>query len=241
MKKTALIIGASSDIASAFATLLSTKGFNLILTYRDRDKLQINDKEKKEKLNKESIFFDIEDINYYDVFIKNLNVTPDIIFFAIGLLNSKDDLDSSKTLEKLINVNFVYPAIFINQLMNKLKNSSKKIKLVALTSVAGERGRAKNYIYGSAKAGLTTFLSGLRQKFSNSNISVMTVKLGFVQTKMTENLEMPNFLSSDPEEIANLIFKAYQKDKNIIYSKYWRLIMALVRIIPEKIFKKLNF
>ena len=140
-----------------------------------------------------------------------------------------------------INVNFVYPAIFINQLMNKLKNSSKKIKLVALTSVAGERGRAKNYIYGSAKAGLTTFLSGLRQKFSNSNISVMTVKLGFVQTKMTENLEMPNFLSSDPEEIANLIFKAYQKDKNIIYSKYWRLIMALVRIIPEKIFKKLNF
>ena len=67
----------------------------------------------------------------------------------------------------------------------------------------------------------------------------MTVKLGFVKTKMTENLEMPDFLSSNPEEIANLIFEAYQKT-NIIYSKYWRLIMVIVRIIPERIFKRLD-
>ena len=241
MKKTALIIGASSDIASACSNLLAKKGFNLILTYRDRDNFQINNIEQKEKLNIESVFFDIEDINHFDIFIKDLNVTPDIILFAIGLLNLNDELDPRKKLEKLINVNFVYPAIFINKLTTRLKNTSKKVKLVALTSVAGDRGRAKNYVYGSAKAGLTTFLSGLRQKLSNTNISIMTVKLGFVKTKMTENLEMPDFLSSNPEEIANLIFEAYQKDKNIIYSKYWRLIMVIVRIIPERIFKRLRF
>ena len=79
MKKTALIIGASSDIASACSKLLAKKGFNLILTYRDRDNFQINNIEQKEKLNIESDFYDIEDINHFDIFIKDLNVTPDII------------------------------------------------------------------------------------------------------------------------------------------------------------------
>ena len=113
--------------------------------------------------------------------------------------------------------------------------------IVGVSSVAGERGRKANYIYGSSKAGFTTYLSGLRNRLYKSNINVLTVKPGYIYTKMTEKLKLPSLLTAKPDEVAKLIFSSQKKKKNVIYIKsVWRLIMLLIRIIPEWKFKKMD-
>src|SRR5690606_97752 len=113
----------------------------------------------------------------------------------------------------------------------------KKGCIVGISSVAGERGRQSNYIYGSAKAGFTAYLSGLRNKFYDKGVHVVTVLPGFVHTKMTENLDLPKLLTAQPEDVARSIYTAVQKKKNIIYVKwFWRWIMCIIKLIPEPIF-----
>ena len=111
--------------------------------------------------------------------------------------------------------------------------------LVGISSVAGDRGRASNYVYGSAKAGFTAFLSGLRNRLAKQNVHVVTVKPGFVNTSMTEGMDLPAKLTAEPEEVANAIVKSVEKSRDIIYVRpVWQLVMAIIRNIPERIFKK---
>src|SRR5690606_2810480 len=110
-----------------------------------------------------------------------------------------------------------------------------------ISSVAGERGRQSNFIYGCAKAGFSAYLSGLRNKLFHSGVHVMTVKPGFIRTAMTEGMPLPPSLTASPEKIASDIFNAFRKKKNIIYSLWiWRYIMCIIRNIPEFLFKKLK-
>jgi len=113
--------------------------------------------------------------------------------------------------------------------------------IVGISSVAGDRGRASNYIYGSSKAGLSVYLEGLRHRLFKSNVRVLIVKPGFVATKMTANMDLPQGLTADPNQVADAIYKGVSKKKNTIYIKsIWRYIMMIIRLIPESIFKKLN-
>ena len=113
--------------------------------------------------------------------------------------------------------------------------------ICGISSVAGERGRKSNYLYGSAKAGFSEYLSGLRNRLAKSNVHVVTVKPGFIDTKMTEGMPLPAPLTAQPEQVAKDIFKACMKKKNVIYTLWmWRWIMAIIRNIPEPIFKKLD-
>ena len=111
-------------------------------------------------------------------------------------------------------------------------------------SVAGERGRKKNYIYGSSKAAIHTYLSGLRQKYFNKNIYVYSIIPGFINTKLYENNHenfLMKFLICDPKYLAKIIYTSYLKKKLIVYTPYWKYIMILIKLIPESIFKKLSF
>ena len=111
--------------------------------------------------------------------------------------------------------------------------------IVGISSVAGNRGRQSNYIYGSAKAALTAYLSGLRNKMYHHKVHVLTVLPGFVNTKMTEHLKLPKPLTAQPEEVANAVYDGVKKKKNIIYVKwFWRSIMTIITSIPEPMFKK---
>jgi short-subunit dehydrogenase len=113
--------------------------------------------------------------------------------------------------------------------------------IIGISSVAGERGRQSNYFYGSSKAGFTAFLSGLRNRLSRKNIQVITIIPGFVNTKMIKNINTPKFLTSEPKDIANKIYKATQRNQDIVFSNYkWSLIMQFIKLIPEKIFKRLK-
>ena len=109
-----------------------------------------------------------------------------------------------------------------------------------ISSVAGDRGRASNYIYGTAKGAVSIFLQGLRNRLSSSNVNVLTIKPGFVDTPMTSHLPK-NFLYAKPELVGEQIYDAISKQKDIVYiPKFWRLIMFMIKHIPEFIFKKLS-
>jgi short-subunit dehydrogenase len=113
--------------------------------------------------------------------------------------------------------------------------------IIGVSSVAGDRGRASNYVYGSAKAGFTAFLSGLRNRLTKKGIRVMTVKPGFVRTKMTEGMKLPNPLTATPSEVGQAVVKAWQKKRDVIYVRpVWWVIMTIIRAIPEVVFKRLN-
>lgn len=110
-----------------------------------------------------------------------------------------------------------------------------------VSSVAGDRGRASNYVYGSAKAGLSAFLSGLRQRLHNQGVKVITVLPGFVKTRMVEGMNLPEALTATPEQVAADVLKAVRTDKSVVYTRFfWRYIMFIVKSIPEGIFRKLE-
>jgi len=117
----------------------------------------------------------------------------------------------------------------------------KKGTIIGISSVAGDRGRASKLIYASAKAAFTTYLAGLRNKCFGYNVHVMTVQPGFVYTKMTENQPLPKLITSTPVQVADIIYRAYQRKTNILYVKwFWRYIMLIIQIIPEFQFKKMS-
>ena len=113
--------------------------------------------------------------------------------------------------------------------------------ICGISSVAGDRGRKANFIYGAAKAALTTYLSGLRNNLYSSGVHVLTIKPGFVATKMTEGMDLPEKLTASPEQVANAIFKAQKSKKNVVYTIWiWRWVMLIIRNIPEWQFKKMS-
>jgi decaprenylphospho-beta-D-erythro-pentofuranosid-2-ulose 2-reductase len=111
--------------------------------------------------------------------------------------------------------------------------------IIGVSSVAGDRGRATNYIYGSAKAGFTTFLSGLRNRLFRKNVTVITIKPGFIRTRMTENLDLPAALTATPDELATVIRRAHKRKKLVVYHRpVWRLIMMIICSLPESLFAR---
>ena len=113
--------------------------------------------------------------------------------------------------------------------------------IIGFSSVAGERGRQSNYIYGSAKGGLTVYLSGLRNRLARRGVHVMTVLPGFVRSRMTEGMDLPERLTATPEEVAEDVYRAYRRKKDILYTMwFWRWIMIVIRSIPESMFKRLR-
>ena len=113
--------------------------------------------------------------------------------------------------------------------------------IVGISSVAGDRGRASNYLYGSAKAGLSAYLSGLRNRLHAAGVRVITVKPGFTRTRMTEGMKLPPALTAEPGEVARAILKAESGKADVIYVRpVWRLVMAIITAIPEPAFKKLK-
>ncbi|MFU8883204.1 MAG: SDR family NAD(P)-dependent oxidoreductase, partial [Rhodobacterales bacterium] len=113
--------------------------------------------------------------------------------------------------------------------------------LIGISSVAGDRGRARNYVYGSAKAGFSAYLSGLRQKYASRPLLVMTVRPGFVATSMTEGMDLPAKLTTTPEALASRIIHALDKGRPVHVDLLWRAIMGIITHLPERIFMRLKF
>ena len=150
---------------------------------------------------------------------------------------SKSELDLTTAMQ-VIQSNYAGPLIILGEIARHFEQRGSGT-IVGISSVAGERGRASNYIYGSAKAGFTAFLSGLRNRLATKDIHVVTVIPGYVATKLTSNVNAPKILMAQPEEVGEAIFKATKNRKNVIYVKpVWRMIMFMIKNIPEIIFKR---
>ena len=140
----------------------------------------------------------------------------------------------------IIDSNYTGAVSILNIVANDFE-ARKFGTIVGISSVAGDRGRQSNYLYGSAKAGFTAYLSGLRNRLYKSGVHVLTVKPGFMKTRMIEGMRTPGPLTAEPAKVATVVYKATTKRKNEIYVLWmWRYIMLVIRLIPEIIFKKLN-
>jgi len=173
--------------------------------------------------------------------LKELPVLPNIVVCVVGYMGlQKENEQDLQVASVVLRSNFEGPANILAAIANRFEERGDGC-LVGVSSIAGERGRAKNYVYGSAKAGFTAFLSGLRNRLAKTPVHVVSVLPGFVETKMTENMNFPKQLTAQPAEVADKVFKAVQTKRNIVYVKpIWQLIILIIKNIPEQLFKKMQ-
>jgi decaprenylphospho-beta-D-erythro-pentofuranosid-2-ulose 2-reductase len=243
-KKTALILGATSDIAKETAKELAAHGYHLLLSAREPQKLTsfVEDFMVEHPLTRiHTVTLDIEDLASHQEFYQELNPKPDIVICAIGYLGSEIKAQT-ETAEcaQILGVNFTYITPLLNIIANDFKVRKSGI-IVGIGSVAGDRGRQSNGHYGAAKAGFHAYLSALRNRMSRYGVTVITVKPGFIKTKMTTGLSAPKPLIGSPQQVAKDIYDAITTKKDIIYTpSRWKWVMGIIKRIPEGIFKKLS-
>lgn len=238
-----LIIGAKSDIAKAIAREYAKNGYDLYLAARNSAELEefANDVTVRANRVVKIVELDILDYKSHQTFYDNLKEKPLGIISAVGYLGEQKkaqcDFEEAK---RIIDTNYTGVVSLLNIIASDFEKRKNGF-IVGISSVAGDRGRKSNYIYGSAKAALTAYLSGLRNRLYDANVQVMTVKPGFVATKMTAGMDLPEKLTAQPEAVAEDIYKAQQKGKNVIYTKWiWRYVMLVIGMIPEWKFKGMS-
>jgi len=238
-----LLIGATSDVAKASAYLYANEGYHLTLAGRNVSYLQTLAHDIHVRYSAECRVKELDLLAFktHDSFVSSFNKLPDITVCFAGYLGDQEQaLKEWDEAARIINTNYVGVVSVINQLALKYMEA-RKGTIAVLSSVAGERGRQSNFIYGSAKAGLSAYLSGLRNRLTPYGIHVLTVKPGFIATRMTEDLNLPPVLTASPEKVAHAIKAAIKKRKNTVYVyKIWWLIMLVIKMIPESVFKKLK-
>ena len=238
-----LIIGAKSDIAKATAKEYAKHGHNLYLAARNSNDLKefANDIKVRTQRKVRLIELDILDYESHQDFFENLEEKPLGVISAVGYLGDQDKAQTDfKEAQQIINTNYTGIVSLINIIADDFAKRKNGF-IIGISSVAGDRVRKSNYIYGSSKAALTAYFSGLRNRLYGSQVQVMTVKPGFVATKMTAGLDLPKVLMAQPEEVAKDIYNAQKNGNSVLYTKWiWKWIMMVIRSIPEFQFRKMN-
>ena len=241
--KTALVIGATSDIGRAIARRLAKDGYSMQLAARDPGQLEREAQDLRVHTDA-TVTLHLVDVLKADnglSLLDELDPLPDIGVCAIGLLGDHNEsMRDPAVAAQVMQVNYTGPARLMGALAERLEARGSGV-MIGISSVAGDRGRATNYVYGSAKAGFTAFLSGLRNRLTASGIRVITVKPGFVRTRMTDGIDLPAWLTATPEEVADAVAKAIHRRRDVVYvHRIWRLIMLIIRIMPESMFKRMK-
>ncbi|OGQ07381.1 MAG: short-chain dehydrogenase [Deltaproteobacteria bacterium RIFCSPLOWO2_12_FULL_40_28] len=243
MKKIA-ILGITSAIALEVARLYAKNGASLLIAGRDEQKLSL--------LKKDLTVFGASDVSSYAIDFAYLeNHTSfvewlwsqgelDCVLIAYGILGNQEDCEKKCELAlEVLHVNFISVVSLLHRISQKMI-TQKSGNIAVISSVAGDRGRQSNFYYGASKGALNIFLQGLRNKLHPHGISVLTIKPGFVDTPMTAHLKK-GFLFAASASVAKGIYRAIEKRKDQVYLPvFWGFIMFVIRIVPEKIFKKLK-
>ncbi|MFN2549782.1 MAG: SDR family NAD(P)-dependent oxidoreductase [Myxococcales bacterium] len=216
-----LVLGATSAIAQAAARIWAARGDELVLVARSPEKLQAVADDLRTRGGKvETMVHDLNDPVSYP--------PADVVLLAHGVLHGPDVLQT----------NLVGPIALLEKIAEVMLPGAC---IAALSSVSGDRGRAKNAVYGASKAGLDAYLSALRQRLFHKGVRVVTLKPGFVDTPMTAQMQKTPLFSS-PAAVGRGIVRAIDGRSDVVYLPwYWRFIMLIVRMIPEPIFKRLSF
>ncbi|WP_338552550.1 SDR family oxidoreductase [Paenibacillus sp. KS-LC4] len=243
--KHVLILGATSGIASALAyKLASSEKCKLILAGRHPEEVEKLASDLRIRCDVEtfSMNYDAIQMDSHEEFWQKCLMLMDIdtVILCYGYLGEQKLGEVNMAEAKaIIDVNFT-SCVSILSLVAAYMEEKGRGTICAISSVAGDRGRQSNYLYGSAKGALALYLQGLRNRLSKSGVHVLTIKPGFVDTKMTYG-QTGMFLVAKPSAVANDIYRAMKKKKNTLYTPFfWRWIMLIIKIIPENVFAKMN-
>lgn len=236
-----LILGARSDIGRALAKRYAANGSEVILAARGDMSADASDLALRTGAKVSSVSFDVTD-GKADAFFESLRPVPGTVIMVVGLLGNQAEATSNDTMAGMVmETNYNGPSRYLLAAARHMAGVPDAC-IIGISSVAGDRGRASNFVYGSAKAGFTALLSGLRASNVATGIHVMTVKPGFVKTRMTAGMKLPSLLTTTPEKVAEVIIKAQSKNLDVVYISYiWNFIMKLIKILPEFFFKRLKF
>jgi short-subunit dehydrogenase len=240
-----LIFGATSAIAQATAKYFAHDGCHLFLVGRDADKLQMVADDLRVH-GAEQVDYVVQDLNEFskhEMLIEQAEQDLqgiDAVLIAHGTLDSQKNCQADyAATEQALKNNFLSVISLLTPLANYFEQQRHGC-IAVISSVAGDRGRQSNYVYGAAKGGLSIFLQGLRNRLAASNVCVLTVKPGFVDTPMTKDFKK-GVLWATPEQVGRGIYQAMKKRKNEVYlPSFWWIIMKIIKSIPEFIFKKLK-
>jgi decaprenylphospho-beta-D-erythro-pentofuranosid-2-ulose 2-reductase len=239
----ALIIGSTSDIGKAIARKYASAGYGIYLTARDLSKIESLESDIKIRYEVpcKSVYFDALKPDQHASFWQELPQKPVVVVYVAGYMGDQAE-NVLSTEESFQVMGACYTgAVSILNIVSRDFQANKNGLIIGISSVAGDRGRQSNYIYGSAKAAFSSYLSGLRNELFPSKVHVLTVKPGFVYTRMTEHLTLPPLLTAHPELVAEKVYQAGRKKKNTLYVKwFWKYIMLIIKLIPEGVFKKLK-
>lgn len=244
MTQTWIILGATSSMARAFAREMAEAGASLVLAARDLDEAKrlVPDLTARGAADAVAMRFDARDPATFGAIVDRVEGEAGEINVAVfvGSMPSQAAIDADPGLiERVAIDNFTGPAQFLARVVPVMEARASGT-VVGVSSVAGDRGRIGNYVYGAAKAGFSTYLSGLRNRLTRAGGHVVTVKPGFTDTSMTWGVE-GMFLVASPEKVARDIARAVRKRCNVIYTPgFWWAIMTVIRLIPEAVFKKLS-
>ncbi len=238
-----LILGARSDIGRALARAYAAEGLSVILAARRAGELEADAADLAVRANgagARTVELDVLDADPR-AFFDALGETPRTVVSVVGLLGDQRRAETDPAYARqVIDTNFTGPAALMAEAAERLLAAGGGC-IVGVSSVAGERGRKSNYVYGAAKAGLTAWLSGLRHRLAGSPVRVITVKPGFVDTRMTAGMNLPKPLTAQPEEVARLVLAAQRRGREVVYAKpVWWAVMGVVRHLPEPVFKRMK-
>ncbi len=240
-----LIIGATSAIAEATTHLFAASGDCLYLVGRNPKKLQTicDDLLVRYGQSVSSYQLDVNDFAKHKEVLEEATQTMnglDIVLIAHGSLPDQKKCENSveETLQE-----FKTNALSVISILTLVANYFEEQgygSIAVISSVAGDRGRQSNYIYGTAKGTITLFLQGLRNRLHKSKINVLTIKPGFVDTPMTASFNK-GLLWARPEKIAKGIYSAIKHKRDVVYLPwYWYWIMTIIKVVPEVLFKRLK-
>ena len=239
MSESVLMIGASSAIARALCHRMARRRCKLVLAGRHLNELEKDAADLRIRYGSHvrvEHFDALDDESRGSLLERSGDVTG--IVLCHGYLPRARSADESR---KTLDTNFTSAVLVLEEAAARLEKRGAGY-IVAISSVAGDRGRQSNYLYGAAKAGLSTYLAGLRNRLFRSGVHVLTVKPGFVDTPMTAGLLNPaSPLVSSPERVAAAVDRAILRRRNVIYTPwFWRPVMKLIRAIPEPLFKRMG-
>jgi len=246
-EKSVVILGSTSAVARAIAHQFAQAGYDLVLGDFDQRESSRNAADIRIRYNCACypIAFDACDFGSHEMFIEDcerkLGALPTGVVLCFGYMAEQKDAQADfNKARRTIDTNFSGAVSILEGFAARFETRGSGF-IAGLSSVAGDRGRKANYIYGAAKAGFTTYLQGLRNRLHDSGIQVTTIKPGFMDTKMTYGMKLPKPLTATPEQAGKAIYTAIAKKKDEAYVLFmWRYIMLIIKNIPEWQFKKMS-
>jgi decaprenylphospho-beta-D-erythro-pentofuranosid-2-ulose 2-reductase len=240
-----LALGATSAIAEATLRLLAERGASFFLVARNAEKLEAvrGDLLTRGAAAVTGAVADLDDAARHPALLAQAASALgriDLALLAHGVLGDQAEAEREyAAAEAILRTNFLSAVSLITWLANYFEGERRGV-LAVVSSVAGDRGRKSNYVYGASKGGLNVFLDGVRNRIDRAGVQVLTIKPGFVATPMTAHLPK-NALFAEPAQVARHILRAIDRRKDVAYvPPFWGLIMLIVRSVPRRIFKKMN-